>query len=447
MSRKLTTEEFIAKAREVHGDKYDYSKTDYIYNRIKVRIKCRECGKYFWQTPNSHLSGHGCPYHGGVKFNKNIFIEKSKKTHGNKYDYSKVNYINNNTKVCIICPKHGEFWQTPSAHMNGEGCKKCRNDKLTSDRSFSNEQFIKQAIGVHGNIYDYSKIIYKNARTKVEIICPKHGSFFQTPDNHLRGKNGCPLCKWERLSKHQSFSNDEFINRARDVHGDKFDYSKVKYINANTKVCIICPIHGEFWITPGNHINSKNGCKKCGNDSVSKKKLMSTDYFVERAKNIHGDKYDYSFVSGVNRSADKVKIKCNKCGKIFYSTRSNILAGHGCPNCRNSQGELKINDYLKQNNIEYKAQYPIKLEQQMFSRNNLRIDFYLPKYNTFIEFNGEQHYKYISYFHKTEEDFNKQVERDKRLKQYCKDNKIKLIVIKYNQIDKIEDILNKKLKI
>lgn len=105
----------------------------------------------------------------------------------------------------------------------------------------------------------------------------------------------------------------------------------------------------------------------------------------------------------------------------------------------------KINDYLKQNNIEYKAQYPIKLEQQMFSRNNLKIDFYLPKYNTFIEFNGEQHYKRIPYFHKSEDDFQMQVERDKRLKDYCKKNKIKLIVIKYNQINKIEKILNKEL--
>ena len=117
------------------------------------------------------------------------FIEKAKQIHGNKYDYSKVEYVNNHTKVCIICPEHGEFWQTPNSHLNGNGCSSCKGlKKLTT------KEFIERAKQVHGNKYDYSKTIYVNKRTKVCIICPIHGEFYQTPHNHVYQKQGCPEC-------------------------------------------------------------------------------------------------------------------------------------------------------------------------------------------------------------------------------------------------------------
>lgn len=292
------------------------------------------------------------------------FIEKARKVHGDKYDYSNVKYTDSLTKVCIICNRCGrEFWQTPANHLRGQGCAHCNKSKPSNK-----DEFVRKSIEVHGNKYDYSLVEYINSCTKVKIICPKHGVFEQNPAAHVNGQ-GCMYCR-----KTRRYNKEEFIRRAKIVHGDKYDYSLVKYIYNYIKVKIICPIHGVFEQTPAEH-----------------------------------------------------------------------LYGSGCHKCRASCGEKKINDYLKQNNIEYKAQYPIKLEQQMFSRNNLKIDFYLPKYNTFIEFNGEQHYKRIPYFHKSEDDFQMQVERDKRLKDYCKKNKIKLIVIKYNQINKIEKILNKEL--
>ena len=193
---KITTNEIIAKAKLVHGDKYDYSKVDYVKDYIKVCIICPEHGE-FWQRPHAHLQGQGCPKCKSKKqtCTTDEFIAKAKKIHGDKYDYSKVKYIDTKSKVCVVCPEHGEFWQTPHNHLSGQGCPKCGVEKQTSTK----EEFIKKAKEIHGDKYDYSKVDYSNAHTKVCIICPNHGEFWQTPNNHLRG-HGCPKCKRNKLS-------------------------------------------------------------------------------------------------------------------------------------------------------------------------------------------------------------------------------------------------------
>lgn len=121
------------------------------------------------------------------------FIRKAIAIHGNKYDYSKVEYVNPQSKVCITCPKHGEFEQTPINHLFGKGCPKCSKEKMNSRKTLTKEWFVGKAIEVHGDKYDYSKVEYKNNRTKVSIICPEHGEFCQVPSSHLSG-HGCPKC-------------------------------------------------------------------------------------------------------------------------------------------------------------------------------------------------------------------------------------------------------------
>ena len=123
-NKKLTTEEFIKRAREVHGDKYDYSKVEYINSNTKVCIICPEHGE-FWQTPGSHLSGKGCEKCVRPSYDTKSFVDCAKKIFGDKYDYSKVEYVNTKTKVCIICSKHGEFWMKPNVHLQGCGCNLC----------------------------------------------------------------------------------------------------------------------------------------------------------------------------------------------------------------------------------------------------------------------------------------------------------------------------------
>ena len=207
--------------------------------------------------------------------NKKIeFIEKAKSIHSNKYDYSKVEYVNCDTKVCIICPEHGEFWQTPYVHNNLKcGCPKCGHIKTNNTKKLNKQQFILKARQIHGWKYDYSKVEYVNNHTKVCIICPEHGEFLQTPSAHLNGQ-GCSKCFSNKKRVLYSFNKQQFIDKAREIHGDKYDYSKINYVNANTKVCIICPEHGEFWQTPYVHNNLKCGCPKCGRIIASLNETM-----------------------------------------------------------------------------------------------------------------------------------------------------------------------------
>lgn len=201
------------------------------------------------------------------KLTNEEFINKSIEVHGNKYDYSKINYINRNEKVCIICPEHGEFWQIPHHHINGCGCPKCRN-KDNGDRCRSNtEEFIRKSKLIHGEKYNYENVKYVNAHTKVCIICPEHGEFYQKPYVHMQGHE-CPECAKIKRSQNNTSNTNEFIKRSILIHCDKYDYSKVKYINSHSKVCIICPEHGEFWQLPCCHINLKQGCPYC-NESQS----------------------------------------------------------------------------------------------------------------------------------------------------------------------------------
>ncbi len=256
MGRKLTKEEFTEKAKIIHDNRYDYSKVEYVNNSTKVCIICPEHGE-FWQTPNNHnTSRQGCPKCKGRGTSQEEIIKKFKEIHGDKYDYSKVEFHRVDEKVCIICPIHGEFWQEPRLHLNGMGCKYC------AGKNMDTKEFIRRSIMVHGNKYDYSKVEFKNSKSKVCIICPKHGEFWQTPNNHLTGY-GCKKCGSEIVHSKRCKNNDLFLAEAKTIHGDKYDYSKVEYYNTDTKVCIICPEHGEFWQTPAKHIKSHQGCPKC----------------------------------------------------------------------------------------------------------------------------------------------------------------------------------------
>ena len=262
--------DFIEKAKSIHSNKYDYSKVEYTNCDTKVCIICPEHGE-FWQTPYVHNNLKcGCPKCGHVKtnnakkLNKQQFIEKAREVHGNKYDYSKVEYINSQTKVCIICPEHGEFLQTPSAHLNGQGCSKCFSNKKRILYSFNKQQFIEKAKSIHGNKYNYSKINYINANTKVCIICPEHGEFWQTPYVHNNLKCGCPKCGRINASLGETMKVEDFINKVREVHGNKYDYSKVEYVKSKIPVRIICHKQGEFLQTPDAHIHG-SGCQICSN--------------------------------------------------------------------------------------------------------------------------------------------------------------------------------------
>lgn len=294
MSKKKTKEEFIKESISIHGNKYDYSKVDYVNNREKVCIICPEHGE-FWQSPMKHLSGQGCPLCSTTKKNTtDNFISDAKAVHGNKYDYSKVKYVNNRTKVCIICPEHGEFWQEPHNHLKGRGCPICAKTK-TKPHKYTTETFIKLASEIHEKKYDYSETEYIDMNTKVKIICPEHGEFWQLPYLHINGA-ACPKCSNISVGVKKRSNKDAFISRAIEIHGDKYDYSKVKYITAKHKVLISCPNHGEFWQTPDKHLGGC-GCPKCM-QPYSKNEIEIFDF----VKSIVGEKnvvsHDRSILNG-----------------------------------------------------------------------------------------------------------------------------------------------------
>ena len=193
------------------------------------------------------------------------FIEKAIQIHGDKYDYSKVEYVNSSTKVCIICPKHGEFWQIPNSHLKGCGCFKCGVENSAKGHLYNTKKFIEKAEFIFGNSYDYSEVKYVSSSKKIIIKCKKCGNVFKmTPNNHLRGQ-GCPKCASHKKGGKKCLM--DMIKKARRVHGDKYDYSKAEYVDSITKVCIICPKHGEFWQTPSNHIRGQ-GCPKCNSSKL-----------------------------------------------------------------------------------------------------------------------------------------------------------------------------------
>ena len=350
-----------------------------------------------------------------IKVTTESFIEKSRKVHGDKYDYSKTIYKGCTNKVCIICPEHGEFWQLPTSHMSGNGCPKCFKTKYAK----TTEEFVCDAKKIHGDKYDYSKVEYKNAHTKVCIVCPEHGEFWQKPNSHLSGC-GCPKCGDETISIKQKNNKEDFIKKSRTIHGDKYDYSKVEYVDSHTKVCIICPEHGEFWQTPYNHYGGKQGCPKCGYKSISiKKKTVTTEEWIKRAKEIHGNRYSYdkTIYTGYR---DKVIITCPIHGD-FEQLSYDHLQGKGCPKCRKSRMEVEMSDFLTKNGIEYTEQYRPKFLN--LGKSRLSLDFYLPEYNAAIECQGAQHFIGNTFYSQNIENI---IERDSKKEKLCNENGIKI---------------------
>ena len=356
---------------------------------------------------------------------KEEFIEKARKIHGNKFDYSLVEFNKITDKIIIICQKHGTFKQRADSHFK-HSCRKCQDEIKSKNTRMKSEDVIKQFKKIHKNKYDYSLVNYINKRTKVKIICPNHGIFYQIPYEHKNG-NGCSVCGMERM-KISKLKNKEWIDKCINKYKNKYDYSLVNYITDRINVKIICPIHGELNQKPKDHY--KTGCGLC---NKIQKSLTNSQIFIEKCKKIYDGKYDYSLVSYINNKT-KVKIICHKHG--VFEQRPDLHLRHGCPSCNQSRGEIKIRILLDNLKINYLYQY--KFENCKNIRQ-LPFDFYLPDYNTCIEFDGKQHYESIKYFGGQKNLLEIKM-KDEIKNFYCENNNIKLIRVGYK-----EDV-NKKLK-
>lgn len=256
MPRGLTTEEFTAKARETHGERYSYSKTLYKNYLTPVVIGCHIHGD-FEQKPNNHLFGAECPTCSRKEVSRKLsltrdgFIKRATERFGDRYTYERTVFVNSKTPVIITCKKHGPFTASPNAFLTGHSnCSTCSGSKLSS------ESFIERAKLTHGERYEYSRSLVAGYHGIVTITCKEHGDFEQTPNNHLQGK-GCSKCAGRDVSDTASF-----VESAKKIHGNLFDYSEVVYTTSWKKVSIICKKHGAFVQAPANHLGG-NGCSKC----------------------------------------------------------------------------------------------------------------------------------------------------------------------------------------
>ena len=348
------TELFIEKSKLIHGDKYDYSKVDYKNANTKIIIICKIHGE-FYKTPSKHTnSKQGCAKCSGYYIpTTDEFIENAKLIHGDRYDYSKVDYKYSNENVIITCKVHGDFLQRPGNHINSkQGCSKC-----AGNINKSSQEFIEEAIKIHGDKYDYSKVDYKCANAKIIITCKIHGDILQTPNHHLQG-SGCGKCGVIIRSNKSRKTLEEFIKKSRLVHGDKYDYSKVDYKSRHTKIIIICKIHGEFEQEAGNHLCGAN-CYKCSIITTSEKRKITLQEFIDRSNIKHDNKYDYSKSIYVNGTI-KVIITCKIHGD-FEQVPDSHLAGRCCPKCSliNSAKKrtLTIEDFIKKSRLVHGDKY------------------------------------------------------------------------------------------
>lgn len=287
MSKKLTQEQVVEDFKLVHGGRYDYSLFDYVGNQTKVTVICKDHGK-FEIRPSHHKQGQGCPTCGGTeKLTQERNIEQFVEKHGDRYDYSLVDYLGSQAKVIVICKDHGKFSITPKNHKQGQGCAQC----WVEDNTRSQEQVIKDFRLVHGDGYDYSLVEYANTRTKVTVICKDHGKFEITPANHKRGV-GCIQCKWDTQSKSMVLTQEQVIKDFVKTHGNRYDYSLVEYANSYTKVTVVCKDHSKFEITPNNHKQGQ-GCPRCKWDTQNLRVLISNPEQYQTPRQVYFVNFHY----------------------------------------------------------------------------------------------------------------------------------------------------------
>ena len=471
---KYSNKEWIKKAKKIHKNKYDYSKSKYTGSTKSITVICKIHGKFKLRSSH-HLDGQGCKKCNIDKQRKSTldFINDSEINHGKYYDYSLVNFNNIHEYVKIICPKHGLFKQRVVKHQSGQGCKKCNKGEV-----WNTQDFIKKSKIVHKNKFDYSEVKYSSTISKVRIFCRKCKSFFkQTPGSHLQG-NGCAKC-----SGLIPITEEMFKEILRTTHNGKIILIS-NYINKKNKIKVKHTCGNEWSTTPNHLIRRNQGCKKC---SIIKR-TMTDQIFKKRLKEEHDGKI--ISLEKYKMSKIDIKVKCLKCLKVYKtqprnvlrngchscanrksykefnkelrnashgeiitlekykSTRNRVLVkhkcgykwkaipgdligkkAHGCPLCATSKGNKKIYHYLKNKKIQFITE---KRFESCKYKIPLPFDFYIPDKKILIEYDGEQHFIPIDFWG-GKKGLNERITKDKIKDLWAKKNGMKLIRIKYNE--------------
>ena len=382
MAIRKTSLQVIKDFINVHHNRYDYSKVEYVNSSAHITIICKTHGP-FRQMPRAHLSGQGCSkctqsenWRSG-KSTLDRFIQRAVSIHGDRYSYYNSNYKGSNQKITVTCKIHGDFSVKANAHLNGNGCPKCSNNKLKT-----NAQFISESQAKHGFKYDYSLVQYLSSTTPVLIICPSHGKFKQRPVNHIAGQ-GCKKCGVDRSASIITGSCDDFIAKSIKVHGNLYDYTDVEYVRATIPVKIKCRKHGVFLQRPRDHVNSSNGCPKCSNNQTK-----TTGEFITEANLRWSGRYIYDHTDYKN-SKTNVTITCRKHGDFNIAAGYHLARG-GCPTCSLSSDQYDLSEFIKS------AKPCSIILNDRTTIKPFELDIYIPDHKLAIELNGNYWHSYES---------------------------------------------------
>lgn len=491
---KLTKEQWVAKARAKWGDAYDYTDSVYIAGLKPITIRCIKHDYPFTVQAGNHIctSNKRNPYMGGcpicsqerlAEYRKQKHEEalqrqaerernnppkpkKQRETPAERflrrakamypdYDFSQVEYKGREENVTIICPVHGPFEITPRVLLNGDhnrkahGCWKCNGILPPEERKFTLEKFRAKMQELYGDKYTFVWSDFKYKSTQIRFHCPEHGEQKRSARVLLEGK-GCEYCNGK-------FYPPDWIKNARKVHGDKYEYDE----NQPPKVIADyirykCPVHGWQRARYDSHVTQGHGCKWCAGIYTSVPVEERKQRWLDQCHERFGDRFDYSQVEYVNNDSI-VKIYCKEHEYLFETTPDTHVRGYGgCPYCSASVGEVHIRKWLDDNNVKYDTQIKVPNENPDLDLYYLVPDFFLPDYNLYIEMNGRQHYEEVGLFKKhrnrdgslreRERTLELQMLRDETFRKYCQDHNHNLLEIKYDQIERIPQILKRTLK-
>ena len=396
---KLNTEEFISRARGIHGETYDYSETCYISSTEKLKILCKVHGA-FYQSPQGHLAGYGCRKCGIVRVAKQLqlsqeqFIFAVKKVHGEKYALDHARYVGRSAKVEVGCPVHGRFLISADSLLSGHGCRQCAVSDRASTLRKTTASFVAESKARFGDKFSYQETEYKGRNERVSLLCSCGTRFLIAPGVHLLGNGGCPTCFAQGRSERTLVPFETFVERARAVHGDRYYYIEAAYKGISKKAGIVCKEHGEFMQAAFSHLAGR-GCRKCGIAARAASRLAASKFLAEKKiaelSNIPRNAlYSYA-VAEYSGSNKPITIVCEKHGE-FSQVYGNHVRGAGCPRCANDRASVALrydfDTFVRKAAEVHGDRY--RYDEASFSSLNERLTITCKEHGEFVQ-RGAEH--------------------------------------------------------
>ena len=443
----ISREAYIERANSIHGDIYDYSNSQFKGMQETINVFCKLCEKewspYAWIHAKPDGTGSKCKWCSGYGRTIDDFINAANKVHNNKYTYERIKRYKASSSLRAFCGKHNRAFKVRWYNhvIKGHGCRACGQEKRYNIKV---EDVIKKFEQIHGEKYDYSLYTeWKGWHKTFPLICkskehPEH-IFYSTPASHFYQQTGCALCGNLSTAAKMTSTTEEFVAKARIIHGGIFNYSKTTYgKNHRQNITIICSAHGKFQQRPDHHL-AGSGCNECKSDEASARLSYDFKKFEALANEEHLGRYSYDEKSYTTyKDLKGIRVTCPDHGS-WTCQPQNHTHGRGCPKCYQSHGEREVEKFLLNKRIAFSNQ---KSFPGCRDKRELRFDFYLPKYSALIEYDGSQHY-----IERDEGPFKgqfKEIKRKDKIKNiFCKEAGIPLLRIRYDDdiASSIDDFL------